>query len=264
MTMPYAQNQVAAEPKKKSWFLRHKILTGIGVIAIAAAIGTSAGGKKNDSSTDAGTSDNQVSVENPTTAAQAAEANNAATQANEPKAATGKTRDNSSAQLTTLGAGTFTVGQDVAPGRYVITCPEGESGNISASSAKDPLALNEILGTALGLGVPSVTTDLTDGEEIKISGLSAVTFTPATTELRTSLSAGDWEVGLDVEAGNYIVTPAAGESGNFALYSKSGFPETIEILGDAGGLGVPNVTVELEDGQKIAIAGLSEVTFTKK
>jgi hypothetical protein len=175
-----------------------------------------------------------------------------------------KTRDNSSARLTKLGAGTYTVGADVPPGRYVITAAKGESGNLSATTDDDPLAINEILGDAGGLGVPSVTTSLVKKEVIKIEGLSHVTFRPASTRLRKALSTGDWEVGLDIAPGRYVATPKKGQSGNFTVYDTDGLPATNEVLGKAGGLGVPNVTLALTDKEEINISGISIVTFIKK
>lgn len=75
----------------------------------------------------------------------------------------------------TLYAGTFIVGQDIAPGRYVATTTPGSSGNFIVSGQDD---VNEILGQNGFGGVPSVTTDLTDGDVITISGLGQVTMTP--------------------------------------------------------------------------------------
>ncbi|MDR0416441.1 MAG: DUF2510 domain-containing protein [Propionibacteriaceae bacterium] len=172
-------------------------------------------------------------------------------------------RDNSTAEPAQLGAGVFTVGADVRPGRYVITPAEGESGNLQVSRPSDPLYVNEILGDAMGLGVPSVTIGLADGDEITISGLSAVSFTPAETALSTTLTTGRWDVGVDIPAGRYTATPADGQSGNFFVYRGSGFPLVNEILGGelGGEYGVPNVTVNLEDGQTVVLSGLSSVTF---
>ena len=156
------------------------------------------------------------------------------------------------------------MGDDLPPGRYVITPKSGESGNLSATTKDDPLAINEILGSATDLGVPSYTTTLSRGEVLTIAGLSQVLFTPAVTKLRTALGAGDWVVGLDIAAGRYVAKPAAGESGNFAVLDTDGLPTTNEILGHDAGLGVPDVTVSLRDGEQIDISGLSNVTFTRK
>ena len=54
----------------------------------------------------------------------------------------------------------------------------------------------------------------------------------------------------------------ARRSGN--VYDADGLPTTNDILGQAGGLGVPNVRITLIDGQTIGISGLADVTFTKK
>lgn len=73
-----------------------------------------------------------------------------------------------------LYAGTFTVGQDIGAGRYVATTPTGDSGNFIVTGTDN---VDEILGVTDGIGVPSVTTNLTNGDTIQISGLSQVTMT---------------------------------------------------------------------------------------
>jgi len=76
---------------------------------------------------------------------------------------------------TTLYAGTWTVGQDIAPGRYVATTTAGSSGNFIVSGVDD---IDEILGIADGQGVANVTTDLSSGDTIDISSLNEVDLTP--------------------------------------------------------------------------------------
>jgi len=75
-----------------------------------------------------------------------------------------------------LYAGTWTVGQDIAPGRYVATPGAGQSGNFIINGE----GINEILGSADGLGVPSVTVTVHKGDVIQISGLARVVMTPKT------------------------------------------------------------------------------------
>jgi hypothetical protein len=78
---------------------------------------------------------------------------------------------------TDLYAGTFTVGQDVAAGRYTVTPGAGQSGNFSTSGSQH---YNEILGSDTSLSeVPSLKVSLSKGDKISISGLSQVTFTPS-------------------------------------------------------------------------------------
>lgn len=73
-----------------------------------------------------------------------------------------------------LYAGTWTVGKDLAPGRYVATPGAGQSGNFIV----DAEGVDEILGKADGMGVPSVTTTLRKGDVIDISGMAKVVMTP--------------------------------------------------------------------------------------
>lgn len=284
-------------PNKRNWFARHKFLTVLAaivvliiVIAAASAAGSSsddatdaqpAATQQNDATTSA--QDDQASQEAANKkpakekAAEEKPAKNNSSQDDEEAAGdessedadevannAQQTRDNSSAKATTLGAGTFTVGKDVAPGRYVITPKGGQSGNLNTTEPDGMLGINEILGDAMGMGVPSVTSTLEKGTKIEVSGLSSVKFTPAKTKLRTTLTAGDWVVGQDIKAGDYVAKPAGDQSGNFVIYGSFGLPKTNEILGDAMGMGVPDVTVSLEDGDEIAISGLSKVKFTAK
>jgi hypothetical protein len=80
-------------------------------------------------------------------------------------------------QLTSLYAGSFAVGQDIAAGRYIVTPVAGGSGNFSVTGAD---SYNEILGgsSAMG-GVPSLTVNIKDGDTINISSLNQATFTPS-------------------------------------------------------------------------------------
>ena len=74
-----------------------------------------------------------------------------------------------------LYAGTWTVGQDLGPGRYVATPGSGQSGNFIIEAE----GVDEILGgSSADGGVPSVTFNVSDGDVIDISSLSQVTLTP--------------------------------------------------------------------------------------
>lgn len=156
-----------------------------------------------------------------------------------------------------LTTGTYQVGEDIKAGRYTATAPAGESGNFFVRGGVQ--TVNEILGG--DFGVPSVTMDLTAGQEIEISGISEVTFTPAVHKLSRRLSTGYWTVGVDIPAGRVMATAATGESGNFFVRDEDGISTVNEILG--GTYGVPSVTITLVDGQTIDIRGISVVTFVR-
>jgi hypothetical protein len=169
-------------------------------------------------------------------------------------------RDNSSAKLTVLNTGDFLVGTDIPKGRYVIT-GDG-NGNLFINNKEGESYINEILGVG-ELGVENVTTDISDGDTIQISGIDNVTFTPAQTVLRTdTLTTGSWVVGVDFAPGRYDVSSTGG-NGNFFVYNITGWPEVNEILG-GGEIGVEKVTVDLKKGYMISISGMDEVRFTQK
>jgi len=171
---------------------------------------------------------------------------------------TNLTRDNSAAVLTTLFSGTFMVGQDIPPGRYVITA-DG-SGNLFVNDGDLP-RVNVILNNEVGFGVTSLTVYLYEGEEIEISRINNVIFTPAITESSTTLTAGDWIVGLDIPAGTYDATPTEeGFFGNFFVFDGA-LPSVNQILG--GDIGVERVRVNLREGQRVQMHNIESVTFTQ-
>lgn len=164
------------------------------------------------------------------------------------------------AEKAELFSGTFVVGEDITPGRYVITCDSG-NGNLFIYDNGMPL-INEILAASAGdFGVSKVETDILSGQEIEISGLDKVNFTPSEVSLKTTLPAGIHLVGRDVPAGSYIATTKSG-SGNFFVYGKSGLPEVNEILGaEDDGFSVTKVKFKVSDGEIIQIGGLESVTL---
>lgn len=170
----------------------------------------------------------------------------------------------------TLGAGNFTVGTDVAVGIYDVTAPAGQSGNFVVNSTGGTAVYNEIIGDpSQGDGdVSKIRVTLTKGEQIQISGLSGVTFTPVTAPFvtvyaTTELYAGTFIVGQDIGAGRYVVTPASGESGNFYVYDSNGDNLVNEILGSDTSMGDdPSYTVTLNNGDMIQLSGIDSTTFT--
>lgn len=163
-----------------------------------------------------------------------------------------------------LFTGEFAVGTDIKPGRYKITTSDG-SGNLFVYEPNGLPAVNEILSSSsedsMGLGITTIEVDLYEGQTINISGLNAVNFEPATIELKTSLTSGNYLVGRDVPAGSYIATAPEG-SGNFFVYSKNGMPIVNEILGyDEFGLSVEKVKFSVKDGETISISGLQTVNL---
>jgi len=170
---------------------------------------------------------------------------------------------------TTLGSGTFTVGTDVVPGLYDVSAPNGQSGNFVVRSSASSAAYNEFIGDPSDGSVSKIRVMLTKGEQIQISDMSGVRFTPVTTPLvtahaSTKLYAGTFTVGQDIGAGKYVITPASGESGNLFVDGNNGSDKNkIDvILGSDSDGNVPSVTTVLNAGDIITLSGIDSVTFT--
>jgi TM2 domain-containing membrane protein YozV len=250
-----AGNQMEGHKSKQSgnWFKDHKALSIVcGIILLIIIVSVANGGSKP-------TSDNTAS-----TASTTPTSTKSSTPASTAKPAVKVATRQVKGTATTLGAGSFTGGKDVPDGLYDVTAGAGQSGNFSVTGTD---SYNEILGAAdASLSqVPMIRVQISSGDQISISGLSSVTFTPVTapfvtSQTTTNLYAGTFTVGQDIAAGRYVVTPGSGQSGNF---STSGNSDYNEILGSDKSLDeVPSLTVTLNKGDVIAISGMSQVTFT--
>lgn len=170
--------------------------------------------------------------------------------------------ETNTAEKVTLGSGTYTVGKDIKPGRYVITSTNG-SGNLTSKGSGD---INIILGQSEDDDagqVTSYTTTLKKDEKIKIDGIQSTLFTPTPSKrsYQTTLTAGKWVVGKDIKPGRYEIKATKG-SGN--LTSDNG--DINEILGtsaDSDNGQVTKTTQTLHDGETLKVE-LQEVQLIKK
>lgn len=164
----------------------------------------------------------------------------------------------------TLGSGTFTGGKDVQAGLYNVTPGAGQSGNFSTTGNNQ--TYNEILGVTDGEGVPSLRAQISSGDQITISGLSSVTFSPVPTQplvtahATVNLTTGTWTVGQDIGSGRYVATTVPGQSGNFVVTGTDSYNEILG--GSSADGGVPSVTVSLTNGDVIQVSGMSQATMT--
>lgn len=222
------------------------------VIVIISAVSNSGGNKTNSSNNNTAT----------TTSSKTAKTQSATAATTGASASQPATRQVQGTAVT-LGAGTFTGGKDVAPGLYDVTTVAGQSGNFVVNGGS---SYNEILGDdGSGDGVSKIRVKVSAGDQIQISGMSDVTFTPVTAPFVTgntavTLYAGTFTVGQDVGAGNYTVTPGSGQSGNFVVNGGSSYNE---ILGTDSSMGEdPSLHVTLNAGDTIDISSMDQVVFT--
>jgi hypothetical protein len=172
-------------------------------------------------------------------------------------------RDNAAALKASLAPGSYTVGVEIQPGHYVITANTDDTGNLRIESPNHPLKCNELLGEGeFGIGATSYTTDLELGDLVYWQGVSALILTPAATDPATRLTPGNWMVGVDIPAGDYLATPSGEWSGNLRVYSSGGDAIVNEVV--EGGSAQPNpapLPVTLTEGDRVDVSGVAWFTF---
>ncbi|MFC5604599.1 hypothetical protein [Sporosarcina koreensis] len=141
------------------------------------------------------------------------------------------------------------------PGRYAIS--GSPAGNIFIYDDNGDLVIREIVGHTGGVG--SLTVDIEDTYTVFADGgYEHVSFVPVPTALSTDLNAGIWEVGLDIEAGDYTFGSEYG-MGYVEIHEKGKDPLLYEVIG--GNKTGSKSQVKLTEGQKLRITGISLVNF---
>jgi hypothetical protein len=143
----------------------------------------------------------------------------------------------------------------IEPGRYALM--GYPSGNIYIYDEDDNLLVREIVGDKAG--VPTFTVDIDSTFTIFFDGgYNTVTIQPVKTELSTELTAGIWDVGLDIEPGNYTISIPYGY-GFVQIFEEGKDPQLFEMMG--GELTGSESQVQLKKGQKVRISKVSMVKF---
>lgn len=162
-----------------------------------------------------------------------------------------------------LEDGQHVVGEDIPAGRYVITGEE--SGNLMIENNENRnMGIMEILeDEGLDMGVPRVTVDLIEGDEVELMGMELSTFTPVKERTMSNiLTTGSWDVGTDIEPGTYEVTTTGSKSGKIMVYEGTGgLPLVNEPIDPKGELGPESLTVELEVDQQVIVSVSPELSF---
>lgn len=168
------------------------------------------------------------------------------------------TVDRSNKNAEQVESGVFTKeGVNVAlqPGRYTIS--GYPAGNIFIYDENGDLVIREIVGHAGGVG--SLTVDIDDAYSIFADGgYDHVSFVPVPTQLSTDLNSGIWEVGLDIDAGDYLFGSEYG-LGYLELHEEGKDPVLYEVIG--GNETGSKSRVKLKEGQKLRVTGISLVNF---
>lgn len=238
---------------QRNFFMKHKIISIVGIIIILCVIGKALSSSGNNTTSDTKKEASSTTSSKNTKAATAS-SKSAAKPEIKQRQVQGKATD--------LGAGTFTVGKDIPEGEYDVTPADGQGNFTSSNVPSMDLDINEILGISDGMGVSKVRVKLVKDQQIKLESINKTHFEPVTAQFitdhkATSLYSGRFVVGEDIGKGRYTATPASG-GGNFIVTSKDGEGKSNEVLGENG---VKQVTVDLNDGDIINISSLNQVNF---
>lgn len=153
-------------------------------------------------------------------------------------------------------------GEEVIPpeGRYTIGPGMNTDGSYSTQSGRvvvydedDVILIEEVLSDL----VSSVSVDLNGSHTVHVDGFTQAILTPVDTEMSNELYAGIWEVGKDIEAGNYSVHSEYG-FGDLEIFEEGQPPRVFEILNTTP---ESMIDVQLKDGQKLKITGIAGIQF---
>ncbi|WP_157783031.1 hypothetical protein [Alkalibacillus haloalkaliphilus] len=143
----------------------------------------------------------------------------------------------------------------VSPGRYEIT--GSVAGNINVYNDHGDLIFHDILGSDYGVG--SITVDIDEDFTIHAdAGFNAVMVTPADEQQSNNLTAGHWEVGVDIEPGDYLISSSS-KIGYLQIHSHNEDAQVYEVMGSEFGNTESEVT--LKEGQKLRITEISYIHF---
>ncbi|MCG3089529.1 hypothetical protein [Sporosarcina cyprini] len=142
-------------------------------------------------------------------------------------------------------------------GRYMFT--GYPTGNIFVYDEKGDLILSEIVGSYAGSG--SLTIDIQSSYTVRADGgYDSVEITPVPTALATDLTTGLWDVGQDIEPGDYEIALDYGY-GYLHVFEEGKEPRVFELIG--GEIAKSDGHVTLEEGQVIRVTGTSLIRFTR-
>lgn len=140
-------------------------------------------------------------------------------------------------------------------GRYMIT--GYPTGNIYVFDAEGKQIVREIVGDYAGAG--SLTVSVEETYTIRADGgYDSIEIYPSPTTLNTDLTAGLWEVGKDIKAGQYKISLDQGY-GYLQILEKGNDPILYELIG--GTIGRTESLLELKEGQWLRVTDTSLITF---
>lgn len=146
-----------------------------------------------------------------------------------------------------VSAKKITVGDQLKPGYYRITVPKGEA-TLKSNNVNVTIGAKKSSNHAT-----SYTMELKKGDQLTINKYVKMKFQLIKHVNRagqTDLTAGVWEVGTDLEPGNYRIAKTSNTDAGMIQVEDEANGEIQDIPGNQGGSAV-NQEVQLKKGQRI-------------
>lgn len=139
--------------------------------------------------------------------------------------------------------GRYTIGPSMnADGSHTM-----QSGRVVVYDEDEALLIEEVL-----MEFGNVTVDLNGSHTVHVDGFTQAILTPVDTKMSNELYPGIWEVGKDIEAGNYSIHAEYG-FGDLEIFEEGLPPRLFEILNTTP---ESMIDIQLKDGQKLKITGV--------
>ena len=167
-------------------------------------------------------------------------------------------------QEVSLTSGTFKVGKELVPGRYILTASKG-MGSIFIYKENVPY-IHEILthphNSDSTIGVTKIEATLEENDLIQISDLDQVIFSPVRPFLKTVLVSGYHVVGQDIPPGEYGVIVFKG-SGSLMIYDTAYNMRYNKYITSQDSFNPENsLRITLSEGEIVKIAHIDQLELT--
>lgn len=156
-----------------------------------------------------------------------------------------------------LSPGSYIIGENIDEGRYEIV--GSNLGNIRIYDEYNEVCDEAIGGDGIN-GVRKLFVNLIAGYKLDITDVETTKFTPnINRKSLNTLYTGFWEVGTDIDAGEYKIKSVTNQAGKIFILSSYGDIKLDHGLGETSE--DPEPTILLEDGDIIWIQKMDSVKF---
>lgn len=170
---------------------------------------------------------------------------------------------------TSITEGDHVVGEEIVPGRYMVTSTGDYSGYLSIYDEEDRYVAGEVLANenmsdSLGDYPTEVFVYLEEGDNIEVSSDSSFVLTPEDGPVDGIISPGMYVAGHDIEAGDYRISTEETElTGNIYVHQIQAYDSGRYSVGNSEYGGKESFVMTFDEGDLIEITGIKNVNMEK-